>query len=245
MQLNGKTALITGASRGIGAAIAKRFAAEGASVAVNYHSSPQKAEAVVVQIVEAGGQAIAVRGNLRETATIDDMVARVGEAFGRIDILVNNAGWASLQSLEEITRSDLVAQFELNVFGLIETIRAAAPYMSEGGRIINITSIAAKGGAGGAVYGATKAAGNSLTKSFAEELGPRGITVNAVAPAAVETDLDFEVGLDQRRDAAIAGTPLGRAGSVDDVASAALYFASDDAAWVTGEILQVSGGRAM
>jgi len=159
--------------------------------------------------------------------------------------LVNNAGWAKLQPLEEIELAAIDAQLATNVTGLILTTQAAAAAMEDGGRVINISSIAAKGGAGGSVYSATKAAANTLTKCFAAELGPRGITVNAVAPAAIETDLYFEVGLNENHENSLASTPLGRIGDVDDVARAALFFASEDAAWITGEILHVSGGKAM
>lgn len=245
MRLKNKTAIITGASRGIGAAIATSFAEEGASVVINYHASADKAEQLATDICTAGGRAIAVQGDVRSQ---DDM-AQLCEAccvnFGQLDIFVNNAGWAKLQTLTDIDIASLDAQLRTNISGTVFGTQAAAALMKDGGRIINITSIAAKGGAGGSVYSATKAAGNSLTKCYAAELGPKGITVNAIAPAAVETDLYYEVGLDKNKDSALAGTPLGRLGTVEDIARAAIFFASDDAAWITGEVLQVSGGRAM
>lgn len=245
MKLAGKVAVITGASRGIGAAIAKCFAANGAKVVVNYRTNQEAADAVVSDIIERGGDAIAIIGDVSKATNVEALMAETHQAFGRVDILVNNAGWAKLQPLEHIETDAIEAQLATNVTGLILTTQAAAAVMQKGGRVINVSSIAAKGGAGGSVYGATKAAANALTKCYAAELGPRGITVNAVAPAAVETDLYFEVGLDQNQERSLAETPLGRIGDVEDVARAALFFASDDAAWITGEILHVSGGKSM
>lgn len=245
MKLAGKVAVITGASRGVGAAIAKCFAANGASVVVNYRSNQEAANAVVSEISERGGDAIAVAGDVSNTLDMGALVDTALRTFGRMDILVNNAGWAKLQPLDQIEPEAIDAQLATNNAGLILTTQAAARVMQSNGRVINISSIAAKGGAGGSVYSGTKAAVNTLTKCYAAELGPRGITVNAIAPAAIETDLYFEVGLDQNQEKSLAATPLGRIGDVDDVARAALFFASDDAAWITGEILQVSGGKAM
>jgi len=245
MRLTGKVAVITGASRGIGAAIAKQFASEGARIVVNYRSNRIAADEVVQAIRDNGGHAISVRADVSSQSDVIELVEAAVHAFGRIDILVNNAGWAKLQSLEELDVSAIDQQLAINVKGLILATQAVAKKMTDGGRVINISSIAAKGTPGGSVYSATKAAANALTKSHAFELGQRGITVNAVAPAAVETDLYFEVGLDENHESSLAATPLGRIGNVDDVARAALFFASDDAGWITGEILQVSGGKAM
>ena len=245
MRLAGKTAIVTGASRGIGAAIAKRFAAEGAKIIVNYRSNASAAKAVVQAIEADGGHAMALQADIANPKEVNAMVAATMTEFDHLDILVNNAGWAKLQTLDEIEPATIEAQLATNVTGLILATQAASREMNSGGRVINISSIAAKGGAGGSVYSATKAAGNALTKCYAAELGPRGITVNAVAPAAVETDLYYEVGLDENHERSLAATPLGRIGDVDDVAHAALFFASEDAAWITGEVLQVSGGKAM
>ena len=244
-KLTGKVAIITGASRGIGAAIAKGFAANGAKIVVNFRSNQVAAQAVVAAIQAAGGEAIAVAGNVSVGADVDALIAAACRAYGQVDILVNNAGWAKLQPLAEIERTAIDAQLATNVTGLILMTQAAARVMKTGGTIINVSSIAAKGGPGGSVYSATKAAANALTKCYAAELGPKGITVNAIAPAAVETDLYFEVGLDQNHETSLSATPLGWIGSVEDVARAALFFASDDAAWITGEVLHVSGGKAM
>jgi len=245
MQLKNKTAIITGGSRGIGAAIAKCFASEGASVLISYRLDAESAEKTVAEIKLAGGRAAAICSDVTSPGDLRELCEACVVDFGGLNIFVNNAGWAKLQSLDEIEPVALDAQLQTNIAGLIYGTQAAARVMRNNGRIINITSIAAKGGPGGSVYSATKAAGNTLTKCFAAELGPRGITVNAVAPAAVETDLYYEVGLDKNHDAALAATPLGRIGSAKDVAKAVLFFASEDSAWVTGEVLQVSGGRAM
>ena len=245
MKLIEKVAIVTGASRGIGAAIAKRFAQEGAYVVINYCNSANKANDVVNEIVEKGGKAISIQADMRTPQGAKQLVKKAIENFGHLDIFVNNAGGAILQPLALITPRDIKMQFDLNVFGLIYGTQVAAEVIADNGRIINITSIAAKGGANMSVYSATKAAGNALTKCYAAELGPRGITVNAIAPAAMETDLYFEVGLDKFEEQSLAATPLGRTGSVEDVAASATFLASEDAAWITGEIIQVSGGKAM
>ncbi len=245
MRLANKVAIITGASRGIGAEIARQFAKAGAKVVVNFRGSEDKARQVVQSIQSGGGDAIAVQGDVVSADDISSLVESTVQHFGGLDILVNNAGWARLQRLEDIAPDDLDRQLSINIKGLILGTQAAARVMRRKGRVINISSIAAKGGPGGSVYSATKAAGNALTKSYAAELGPRGITVNAIAPAAVETDLYYDVGLDKNHDNSLAATPLGWIGTVEDVAKAALFFASEDAAWITGEILQVSGGKAM
>lgn len=243
MNLTGKVALITGASRGIGAAIARCFAANGAKIIVNYRKNQDAANTVVDDIREAGGQAVAIAGDVSVASDVKALVATAQDTFGPVDILVNNAGWAKLQPLSEIEAATINAQLATNFTGVILMTQAAAAAMEDGGRVINVSSIAARGGAGGSVYSATKAAVNTLTKCYAAELGSRGITVNAIAPAAIETDLYYEVGLDQNHAKSLAATPLGRIGDVDDVARAALFFASDDAAWITGEVLHVSGGR--
>ncbi|MEM8859015.1 MAG: 3-oxoacyl-ACP reductase family protein [Chloroflexota bacterium] len=245
MKLQGKVALITGASRGIGASIAKRFAAEGAKVVVNYRSSSEKAAALVNEIAALGGTATAIQADISKPADVKNLVDQTVQAFNQVDILVNNAGWGALKPLSEITFDLIKSHFDLNVVGLIFATQQAAQHMPSGGRIINISSIAAKGGPTGGVYSASKAAVNALTKSFAGDLGPQGITVNAIAPGATVTDLYDEVGLADHEEAIIADTPLGRVGQPEDIAGAALFLASEDASFITGEILQVSGGRAM
>jgi 3-oxoacyl-[acyl-carrier protein] reductase len=245
VKLKGKIALITGASRGIGAQIAKDFAKQGAKVVVNYHHNREKADAVVAEITQHGELAIAVKADVSQQSGIDYLVKQACAAFGGVDILVNNAGWATLERLQDITLDDTKKQFELNVFGPIFLTQKVSAIMAKGSVIINLSSIAAKGGAGGSIYCATKAAMNTLTKCYAAELGDKGIRVNAIAPGAVETDLYVEAGLVKREAEIIAQTPLKRLGQPQDIASLALFLASDDSSWITGEVIQISGGRFM
>lgn len=245
MKLQNKVAIVTGGSRGIGAAIAIEFASQGAKVVVNYHNNQQKAELIVADIIRQGGLAIAVHADVSQQSGIDDLVKHTCAAFGGVDILVNNAGWATLERLQDITLEDTKKQFELNVFGPIFLTQKVSAIMAKGSVIINISSIAAKGGAGGSVYCATKAAINTLTKCYAAELGDKGIRVNAIAPGAVETDLYIEAGLVKREAEIIAQTPLERLGQPTDIASLALFLASKDSSWITGEVIQISGGRFM
>ncbi|MGB0960422.1 MAG: SDR family NAD(P)-dependent oxidoreductase [Halocynthiibacter sp.] len=240
-----KTAIVTGASRGIGAAIAKRLAKDGYAVVVNYRTQGASAQQVCAEIQSQGGTAIAVQGDVTTVAGCDAVVAAAFEKFSRLDVLINNAGWARRAPLAEIDAASMRQQLSINIEGLILMSQAASQDMSPNGRIINITSIAAAGGPEFTVYGATKAAGNAITCSLAHELGPRGITVNAVAPAAVETDLYYEVGLDEFREVSLQNTPLGVAGTCEDVAGAVSFFASPDARWVTGQILRVCGGKSL
>ncbi|MFT4747428.1 MAG: 3-oxoacyl-[acyl-carrier protein] reductase [Congregibacter sp.] len=245
MKLQNKVAIVTGGSRGIGAAIACEFASQGAKVVVNYLNSQEKADAVVANIIEQGGLALAVQADVSQLSGIDHLVNQACEAFGVVDILVNNAGWATLERLQDITFDDTKKQFELNVFGPIFLTQKISAIMPSGSVIINISSIAAKGGAGGSIYCATKAAINTLTKCYAAELGEKGIRVNAIAPGAVETDLYIEAGLAKREAEIIGQTPLKRLGQPDDIASLALFLASEDSSWITGEVIQISGGRFM
>ncbi|MFQ3191322.1 MAG: 3-oxoacyl-[acyl-carrier protein] reductase [Paraglaciecola sp.] len=245
MKLQNKVAIVTGGSRGIGAAIACEFASQGAKVVVNYLNSQEKADAIVAYIIEQGGLAVAVQADVSQLSGIDHLVKQACEAFGSIDILVNNAGWATLERLQDITFDDTKKQFELNVFGPIFLTQKISAIMPTGSVIINISSIAAKGGAGGSIYSATKAAINTLTKCYAAELGEKGIRVNAIAPGAVETDLYIEAGLFKREAEIIGQTPLKRLGQPHDISSLALFLASDESSWITGEVIQISGGRFM
>jgi 3-oxoacyl-[acyl-carrier protein] reductase len=245
MKLKNKVAVVTGSSRGIGAAIACEFASQGAKVVVNYLSSQEKADAVVADIIKQGGLAIAVQADVSQLSGIDHLVKQACEAFGGIDILVNNAGWATLEHLQDIAFDDTKKQFELNVFGPIFLTQKISAIMPIGSAIINISSIAARGGAGGSIYSATKAAINTLTKCYAAELGEKGIRVNGIAPGAVETDLYIEAGLAKREAEIIGQTPLKRLGQPSDIASLALFLASEYSSWITGEVIQISGGRFM
>jgi 3-oxoacyl-[acyl-carrier protein] reductase len=245
-RLAGKVAVVTGASKGIGASIAKYFAAEGAAVVVNYSSSKEGADRVVAEITGNGGKAVAVHGNMTKPAEIERLFAETKKAFGKLDILVNNAGIYEFLPIEAITEEHFYKQFDLNVLGLILASREAAKYFGpEGGSIVNISSLASYLlPANGSVYSATKAAVDAVTGSLAKELGPRKIRVNAINPGMVITEgvqaAGFEDG-DMRKQME-ARTPLGRIGQVEDVAPAAVFFASSDAAWITGETLVIAGG---
>ncbi|MFS8201422.1 SDR family NAD(P)-dependent oxidoreductase [Streptomyces sp. CWNU-52B] len=245
-RLAGKVALVTGASKGIGAGIAREFAAAGASVVVNYASSAADAERVVRDIQARGGTAIAVQGDVSVPLDVERLFARTVDVYGRFDILVNNAGVYYPQPLETVTQEEIDRQLSVNVTGPIRTIQEALKYFgSEGGTVINIGSLdSARAVPGMSVYAATKGAVDALTRVLAAELGPRGIRVNTLAPGGVETEgihaAGF-IGSDAETDM-VERTPLGRIGQPEDLARAAVFFASDDAAWVTGERLTASGG---
>jgi 3-oxoacyl-[acyl-carrier protein] reductase len=243
--LAGKVAVVTGASKGIGAGIAKQLGAAGASVAVNYASSREGAERVVAQIVAAGGKAIAVQGDVSQAADVERLFAETVRAFGRVDVLVNNAGVFRFDPLEEVTEAEFHRQFDINVLGPLLATREAVKHFRGGGSVINVSSVASTAPLpNSSIYSSTKGALDTLTQALAVELGPRGIRVNAVNPGFTETEgvLDMNViGTDFEREL-VADTPLGRAGKPDDIAPAVEYLASDAAAWVTGETLRVSGG---
>jgi 3-oxoacyl-[acyl-carrier protein] reductase len=245
-KLAGKVAVVTGASKGIGASIAKHLAAEGAAVVVNYASSKSAADAVVSDISRAGGKAIAVKADVAKKSDIDHLFAETKKAFGRTDILVNNAGVYEFLPLEQITEDHFHRQFNLNVLGLLLTTQEAVRHFgANGGSIINISSVASKlAPPNGAVYSATKGAVDTVTKSLAKELGARKIRVNAINPGMVETEglhAAGIVGTDFHKNAA-AQTPLGRIGRSDDIGSVAVFLASDDSGWISGETVQVAGG---
>ncbi len=248
-KLTGKVALVTGASKGIGAAIAKQLAADGAQVVVNYATSREGADKVVREIAEAGGEAIAVGASVANEADIQKLLAEAGKAYGKLDVLVNNAGVYGFAPLDQVTAEEYKRQFDTNVLGLLLTTKAALPYFpGEGGSIINISSVVSSlAPAATSVYSSTKGAVDTITKSLAKELGPRKIRVNAINPGLVITEgtqsagivgSDFEAG-------AIASTPLGRAGQPEDIAPPVSFLASDDARWITGETIFVSGGAAI
>src|SRR6266704_779455 len=234
-KLKGKVAVVTGASKGIGASIALHLAAEGASVVVNYSSSKEGADRVVAEIVRQGGKAIAVQANIAKPVEIPRLFAEAKRAFGRLDILVNNAGIYEFAPLENVTPEHFHKHFDLNVLGLILASQEAAKlFGSAGGSIINISSVAATAAPPMAsVYSATKAAVDAVTRSLAKELGPRKIRVNAINPGMVETEGVHAAGLadsDFRRQIE-AQTPLGRIGQPADVAPAAVFLASADSGW--------------
>jgi 3-oxoacyl-[acyl-carrier protein] reductase len=245
-KLSNKVAIVTGASKGIGASIAKHLAAEGASVVVNYSSSKEGADRVVAEITKAGGKAVAVQGDVAKQADIDRLFAESEKAFGRLDILVNNAGIYSFAPLEAVTEELFHKQFNLNVLGLILTSQAAAKHFGpNGGSIVNISSVVSTlAPPNASVYVATKGAVDAVTRSLANELGPKKIRVNSINPGMVLTEgvhsagfagSDFQKEVESK-------TPLGRVGQPQDIAPAAVFFASDDSAWLTGETLVIAGG---
>jgi len=248
-KLEGKVAVVTGASKGIGAAIAKDLAAEGAAVVVNYAASKNGAERVVAEITERGGKAIAAQANVAKRADVERLFAATEAAFGRLDILVNNAGIYEFAPLDSITEDHFHKQFDINVLGLLLASQEAVKrFGAEGGSIINISSVVSTmTPPNGAVYSATKAAVDAVTRSLATELGPRKVRVNAINPGLVETEGTHSVGMvkpgsDYRKEAERI-TPLGRIGQPEDIATVAVFLASADSAWMTGETLRVSGGR--
>jgi 3-oxoacyl-[acyl-carrier protein] reductase len=245
-KLEGKVAVVTGASKGIGAAIAKHLAAEGASVVVNYSSSKEGADRVVAEIVKDGGKAIAVGANVAKKPEIERLFAETKKVFGRVDILVNNAGVYEFRPIEDVTEEQFHKMFNLNVLGLILTSQEAAKHFgSTGGSIINISSLASTlAPANASVYSATKAAVDAVTKSLATELGPRKIRVNSINPGLVETEGVHAGGFMEGdfRKYFESQTPLGRIGQPKDIAPAAVFLASSDSAWITGETLHTTGG---
>lgn len=245
-KLSGKVAVVTGASKGIGAEIAKQFGVQGASVVVNYASSKEGADLVVEEIVGKGGKAVAVQGDVSKREDVERVFAETKKAFGPVDVLVNNAGVFQFEPLAEITENEFHRQFNTNVLGIIlATQEAAKQFGEQGGSVINIGSVVSRNSVpNSAVYTATKHAVNGLTKSLASELGPRKIRVNSINPGGVETEGSRKLGVLEGDFAKglIASTPLGRLGQPTDIAPVASFLASDESAWVTGEILSVSGG---
>ena len=246
-KLTGKVAIVTGASKGIGAGIAKELAAQGAAVVVNYASSREGADKTVAEIGQAGGKAVAVQGDVSKKADIVKLFAETQKTFGRLDVLVNNAGLYAFAPLEEVTEESFNKHFNLNVLGLLLTTQEAVKHFGEkGGVVINISSVVATLGIpGSVVYNATKGAVNTITKTLARELGPKKIRVVGVGPGLVETegtsgagfmDSDFHKKL-------VEETPVGRTGQPKDIAGIVAFLASDDAAWISAETYYVSGGH--
>jgi 3-oxoacyl-[acyl-carrier protein] reductase len=246
-KLTGKVAVVTGASKGIGAAIAQAYGAEGASVVVNYSSSKAGADRVVSEIAKHGGKSVAVQGDMSKPEDIQRLFAETQKTFGRLDILVNNAGIYEFMPLDQITPEHFHKQFNLNVLGLILASQEAAKRFGDnGGTIINISSIAATSAPPSTtVYSATKGAVDTIMKVLAKELGPRKVRVNALNPGMIETEGVRSAGIAESnfRRQVEAETPLGRIGQPRDIAPVAVFLASDDSGWVTGETLHVSGGN--
>lgn len=245
-KLDGKVAIVTGASKGIGASIALHLAEAGAAVVVNYASSREGADRVVAEIVHSGGKAIAVQANLSRKDEIQHLFAEAFKAFGRLDILINNAGVYEFAALEEITIEHFHKMFDLNVLGLLLSSQEALKYFgAAGGSIVNISSVASSAApANTSVYSGTKAAVDAITKSLGRELGARHIRVNSINPGMVQTEGVHAAGIDEsdfRKNTELQ-TPLGRIGQPQDIAPAVVFLASDDAAWITGETLVISGG---
>ncbi len=245
-RLKGKVALVTGASMGIGAAIAETMAAEGASVVVNYASSKAGADTVVQHITQHEGKAVAVQADVSKPEEVRRLFAEAKKAFGKLDILVNNAGVYEFAPLENVTAEQFHKMFDLNVLGpILASQEAVKQFDSAGGCIINISSVAATmAPPTGSVYSGTKAAVDAVTKSLAKELGPRHIRVNSINPGMVETEGTHAAGITESdfRKQTETQTPLGRIGQPEDIAPAAVFLASPESAWITGETFYISGG---
>lgn len=245
-KLKNKVAIITGASKGIGAGIAKAYGTEGASVVVNYSSDKEGADRVVSEIVANGGQAVAVQGNVSVLTDIKNLFAETKKTYGKVDILVNNAGVFQFDPLESITEKEFHRQFNTNVLGtILATQEAVQHFNGDGGSVINVSSIISDNPmANSVVYSATKGAVDTIAIALSKELGSRNIRVNTIAPGGVETEGTRSVGIigSDFEKQIIAGTPLGRLGQPNDIAKVAVFLASDDSAWVNGEKISVGGG---
>jgi 3-oxoacyl-[acyl-carrier protein] reductase len=245
-ELAGKVAIVTGASKGIGAAIAKGLGAAGAAVVVNYASSREGADRVVADITSKGGRAVAVQGDVAKAADVRRLFAETQRAFGTLDVLVNNAGVYQLEPIESVAEGEFHRQFNTNVLGPILAIQEAVKrFGPKGGSVINISSVASTSAPpNSVVYSATKGALDTVTRVLAKELGPRRIRVNTIAPGGVETEGVRAAGLmgSDFEKQVVAGTPLGRFGQPEDIAGVAVFLASDAAGWVTGERISASGG---
>lgn len=244
-KLAGKVAVVTGASKGIGAAIATALAAEGAAVVVNYASSRSGADAVVTRITSAGGRAVAVQADVADADQAQALVSAAVEHFGKLDILVNNSGVYEIAPLEAITAAHFHRQFDINVLGLLQVTQAAVTQLGQGGSVINVGSVVSTTTPPGmGVYTATKGAVDALTGVLARELGPRGIRVNSINPGMVDTEGAQAAGFvgSEFETQVVAQTPLGRIGAPHDIAKVAVFLASEDAQWVTGELIKAGGG---
>ncbi len=244
-KLKGKVAVVTGASKGIGAAIAKSLAAEGASVVVNYASSKSGARAVVDAITEAGGTAVAVKGDVSKASEAEGIIDAAIKNYGRLDILVNNSGVYEFAPIEAVTADEFHRIFNINVLGLLLTTQAALKHIKEGGSIINIGSLVSRiTPAASSIYTGTKGAVDAITGVLARELGPKKIRVNAINPGIIETEGTHSAGFvgSDFEKSIVSQTPLGRVGQPGDIASVAVFLASDDSGWLTGEQILAGGG---
>ena len=245
-KLEGKVAVVTGASKGIGASIAQQLAAEGAAVVVNYASSREGADRVVSEVTKVGGKAIAVQADLSKQDDVVRLFAEAKKEYGRLDILVNNAGVYQFAPIEEVNAEHFHWHFNVNVLGLLlATKEAVALFPAECGSVINISSVAATFGIpGSSVYSATKGAVDSITRVLAKELGPRKIRVNSINPGMVETEGTHTIGVigSEMQTQVVSQTPLGRIGQPEDISGAAVFLASSDSSWITGETFYISGG---
>jgi 3-oxoacyl-[acyl-carrier protein] reductase len=245
-KLSNKVAIVTGASKGIGAAVAKAFAAAGASVVVNYARSREAAERVVAEIVAKDGKAVAIQADVADAHDVKRLFAETKKAFGRLDVLVNNAGIYKFTPLEQVTEEEFHRQFNTNVLGPLLTTREALGYFGpEGGNVINVSSVVSeKPTATASVYSATKGALDAITRVLSNELSKRKIRVNTIAPGGVETEGVRELGMlgSDFEKHIVAETPLGRLGQPEDIAPVAVFLASDDSRWLTGERVVASGG---
>jgi 3-oxoacyl-[acyl-carrier protein] reductase len=244
-KLTGKVAVVTGASKGIGAAIATHYAAEGASVVVNYSSSKEGADKVVAAITAAGGKAIAVKGDVSKPADAQGIIDAAINTYGKLDILVNNSGVYEFAPIEAVTEEHFHKQFNINVLGLLLTTQAAVKHLGEGGSIINIGSVVSRiTPPHSAVYTGTKGAVDAITGVLSRELGPKKIRVNALNPGMIETEGTHTAGIigSDMETGVVAQTPLGRIGQPEDIATIAVFLGSDDSYWLTGEQLYAGGG---
>jgi 3-oxoacyl-[acyl-carrier protein] reductase len=243
--LQGKVAVVTGASKGIGAAIARQLAAAGAAVVVNYDSSRAGAEKVVKEIAAAGGRALAVQASVAKEQDVKRLFDEAEAHFGRVDVLVNNAGVYAFAPLEQVTEAEYRRQFDTNVLGTLLASREAARRIKGPGSIINLSSVVSENPLpGSSVYSATKGAVDAITQTLAKELGARGIRVNSIAPGPVRTEGFAQTGFEgsEAGQHLVAGTPLGRLGEPGDISRVALFLASEESAWLTGERISASGG---
>jgi 3-oxoacyl-[acyl-carrier protein] reductase len=244
-RLNGKVAVVTGASKGIGAGIAKAFGAEGASVVVNYAGDKAGAQKVVDAIIAAGSKAIAVQADVAKTADVKRLFDETAKAFGKVDVLVNNAGVYNFVPVADVTEAEFHRQFGTNVWGLLQTTQHALPHFNDGGSVINISSIVSQMSLpGSTIYAGTKGAVDTITRVLAAELAPRKIRVNSLNPGLVESEGTQAAGIigGEFETHVVSTTPLGRVGQPADIARVAVFLASDDAGWVTGERVPASGG---